>query len=147
MKFTPYALCLAALLLTMPAMAAEEEKPIGYGGAMVELNPMMVPYKMGGRVQYHVVTLRLILDVGLNERPACFMTPVVHEKFLLYLNKTMPGPSDFVGQRRDVMEKTLLDIATDTTDRGYYSGVKVVDELSPPLMSDPKSKTLSTQCH
>jgi len=153
MKRTPHSLCIAVLLAAAllastvavkSAPAADE--PVGYGGAMVQLAPLMAPYRSGNRVLYHVVTLRLILDVGVNERPACFMVPVVHEKFLLYFYKNMLSPADVVGQRRDVTEKALLDLATATTARGFYSGVKVVDESSPPLMSDPKSQTLSTQC-
>jgi hypothetical protein len=142
----------AALLLAAPALAAtapppaQAEGPIGYGGAMVQLNPMMSPYRTPSGIRYQVVTLRLVLDVGVNERPACFMAPVVHEKIMFYLYKTMPQPADLVGQRRDVLEKALLDLATATTDRGFYSAVRVVDEESPPLMSDPKSQTLSTQC-
>ena len=137
---------LLASTVVVKSAPAAEEKPVGYGGAMVQLAPFMAPYRSGNRVLYHVVTLRLILDVGLNERPACFMAPVVHEKFLMYFYKNMLTPADVIGQRRDVTEKALLDLATATTDRGFYSGVKVVDEASPPLMSDPKSQTLSTQC-
>jgi hypothetical protein len=142
----------ALLALGLPVRAADEE-PIGYGGAKVQLNPIMAPYRVGNSVRYQVVTVRLILDVGVNERPACFMVPIVHEKFVLHFYKTMPTPADFVGQRKDVLQQTLLDIATATTDRGYYSGIEVVDDsmLAPrdekagaPL--DPKSQTLSTQC-
>ena len=154
MKLPPHSFCAAVLVMGMllastvavKSASPAEEKPVGYGGAMVQLAPMMSPYRIGNQVRYQVVTLRLILDVGLNERPACFMVPVFHEKILLYLYKNMPAPADFVGQRRDVMEKALLDLATATTDRGFYSGVKVVDESSPSLMTDPKSQTLSTQC-
>ena len=105
---------------------------------------MMAPYRTPGGIRYQVVTVRMVLDVGINEKPACYMIPIVHEKFLLYFNKTMPQPEDFQGQRKDVMIKTLLDLATATTDRGFYAGVELVDETTPPL--DPKSQTLSVQC-
>ena len=135
-----------AFAASAPPPAQAEEGPIGYGGAMVQLNPMMAPYRTPSGIRYQVVTLRLVLDVGVNERPAYFMAPVVHEKILFYLYKTMPQPADFVGQRREVIEKELLDLATATADRGFYSAVRLVDDSSPPLMSDPKSQTLSTQC-
>lgn len=135
----------AASVASIQPDAAAEEKPVGYGGAMVQLAPMMAPYRLPGEgVRYQVVTFRLVLDVGLNERAACFMAPVVHEKFLLYLAKKMPTPEDFQGQRKDVMLEDLLNVATATTTRGMYSGVQLVDETSPAM--DPKSQTLSTQC-
>lgn len=128
-----------------PKPATDEEKAgIGYGGAKVQLAPMMAPYRTSRGVQYQVVIVRMTLDVGVNEKPACFMIPIIHEKFLLYFNKTQPTPADFVGQRKDVMLKALLDLATETTDRGFYAGVELVDETSPPM--DPKSQTLSVQC-
>ncbi len=135
---------LAAALPVVSTVRAAEEQPIGYGGAKVQLAPIMAPYGDGRTVRYQVVTVRMVLDVGLNERPACFMIPVVHEKILLYLYKNMPQPADLQGQRKDVFTKALLDVATETTDRGFYSGVELVDDTSPPL--DPKSQTLSTQC-
>ena len=127
--------------------SAEAEGAIGYGGARVQLSPMMAPYRTPSGVTYQVVTLRLVLDVGINERPACFMAPIVHEKILMYLNKAQLQPADLVGQRKEVFEKTLLNIATATTDRGYYSGVELVDDASKPLTElDTKSQTLSAQC-
>lgn len=137
-------LCVALLLGPGPAFAAADE-PVGYGGAKVQLMPLMVPYRVpGAGVRYNVVSVRLVLDVGLNERPACFMAPVIHEKFLLYFYKTMPPPEDFAGQRLDVMKEALLKVAIDATTRGMYSAVEFVDETSPPL--DPKSLTLTSQC-
>lgn len=135
---------LAAAVLVVPSARAADEEPIGYGGAKVQLAPIMAPYRVGNSVRYRVVIVRMVLDVGLNERPACFMIPAVHEKILLYLYKTMPVPADLQGQRKDVFTKALLDVATDATDRGYYSGVELVDETSPAI--DPKSQTLSAQC-
>lgn len=137
-------LCVALLWGAVPSFAAEEN-PVGYGGAKVQLMPLMVPYRVAGSpVRYNVVSVRLVLDVGLMERPACFMIPVIHEKFLLYFYKNMPPPEDFQGQRRDVMMEHLLEVATAATTRGMYSGVEFVDETSPPL--DPKSQTLTSQC-
>jgi hypothetical protein len=135
---------LTAMAHPVGGAIAAEEKPVGYGGAKVQMAPIMSPYRVGNTVRYQVVTVRLVLDVGLNERPSCFMVPVVHEKFLMYFYKTQPVPEDFKGQRLDVMQKNLLDIATATTDRGFYAGVEVVDDTAPAL--DPKSQTLSTQC-
>jgi hypothetical protein len=123
---------------------APAEGPVGYGGAKVQLAPIMSPYKTPSGVRYQVVTVRMVLDVGVNERPSCFMIPVVHEKILLYLNRTQPQPADLMGQRKDVFLKDILDVATAVTSRGFYAGVELVDDTSPPL--DPKSQTLSTQC-
>lgn len=143
-----FAFVLAAVVAAFfaaPSVYAAEEKPVGYGGAKVQFAPMMAPYRVpGGGVRYQVITLRITLDVGLNEKPACFMIPIVHEKYLLYFAKIMPTPEDFQGQRKDVMMENLLKIATETTDRGFYAGVELVDETTPPM--DPKSQTLSTQC-
>jgi hypothetical protein len=139
------ALCLALMTFAAAPTRAAEEQPVGYGGAKVQLAPFMAPYRVPGQaVRYTVVVLRLVLDVGLNERAACFMAPIVHEKFLLYLYKKMPQPEDFQGQRKDVMLEELLKVATAATTRGMYSAIELVDETSPPL--DPKSQTLSTQC-
>lgn len=150
---------LAILGLCMPAFAAEHgggggaENAIGYGGAKVQLQPFMVPYKSGSGIQYQVVTLRLVLDVGLMERAGCFMAPIVHEKLLLCLHKLKPTPADFVGQRKEVMQKEMLDVAIAATDRGIYSAVEVVDEAMLQVKDektgthmDPKSTTLTSQC-
>lgn len=139
-----YLLAILSVLAAAPATAAEE--PVGYGGAKVQLAPIMSPYRTPSGVRYQVVTLRLVLDVGVNERPACFMVPVVHEKFMFYLYNKMPQPADFQGQRAEVMIKELLDLATRTTTRGFYSGVELVREGEDKSQMDPKSQTLSTQC-
>jgi hypothetical protein len=120
----------AAMLLAAAPSFAEDAAPVGYGGSRVRLQPIMSPYRTPSGIQYQVITVQLVLDVGVNEKPACFMIPIVHEKFLMYLYKTMPQPEDLIGQRKDVFEKALLDIATATTDRGFYAGVQVVDEAS-----------------
>ncbi len=133
--FLPIAAILAGVLLaaspTAPVFAAHSaDEPIGYGGAKVRLAPFMAPYRTPSGVRYQVITLQLILDAGLNEKPACFMAPIIHEKFWMYLNSALLQPADLVGQRKEVLEKKLLDIAVATTDRGYYSGVQIVDESS-----------------
>ncbi len=141
-----------ALLLAAPAFAAvappppQAEGPIGYGGAKVQLNPIMSPYRTPSGVRYQVISIRMVLDVGVNERPACFMIPVVHEKILFYLYKNMPSPEDLQGQRRDVFLKEMLDLATAATDRGFYAGVELVGEDDDKSKMDPKSQTLSSQC-
>lgn len=134
-----------SLLIAAPAYAAEDE-PVGYGGAKVQLQPFMSPYRTPSGVRYQVMTLRLILDVGVNERPACFMVPVVHEKLMLHLYKTMPQPADLQGQRLEVFIKDLLDVATATTARGFYSGVELVQDGDDKSKMDPKSQTLTSQC-
>lgn len=142
----------AAVMSAAPVFAAAPpppptaEGPIGYGGAKVQLNPIMSPYRTPSGIRYQVITVRLVLDVGVNERPACFMAPVVHEKILFYLYKNMPSPADLRGQRRDVFLKEMLDLATATTDRGFYAGVELVGDTEDQSMMDPKSKTLTSQC-
>lgn len=136
----------------MSARAAEPAPAVGYGGVKIQLSPIMAPYRTSAGIRYQVVTIRLVLDMGINERPACFMVPVVHEKFLLYFYQAMLTPADFAGQRRDVVAKTLLDLATAATDRGYFSGIEIVDDSAltrndkTPSTLDPRSQTLSTQC-
>jgi len=127
-----------------PPPPAPADQPVGYGGAKVQMAPIMSPYRTASGVRYQVITMRMVLDVGLNERPSCFMIPIVHEKILLYLNRTKPQPADLMGQRKDVFLKEILDVAAAATGRGFYAGVELVDDTSPPL--DPKSQTLSTQC-
>lgn len=89
-------LFVAAWLFAFPALAAEEGA-VGYGGAKVQLAPIMSPYRTSSGVSYQVVMVRLVLDVGVNERPACFMAPIVHEQILFHLYKTMPQPEDLRG--------------------------------------------------
>jgi hypothetical protein len=136
-------LAVLALMIALPTSAAEEEA-VGYGGAKVQLQPIMAPYRTPSGVKYQVVTLRLVLDVGVNERPACFMIPLVHEKIVLHLYKKMLQPADLEGQRLEVFIKDMLDVATAATARGFYSGVELVGPDAPAL--DPKSQTLTSQC-
>lgn len=127
-----------------PPPAAEGEGKIGYSDSEIQLNGMMVPIKTRNGMSYQVLTLRLQLGPGETERPACWMTPIVHEKMLMYLHDAGLSDDDFVGQKRELLAKALLDVAIKATDRGYYSSVMLVDETSPPMAQ--KSLTLSSQC-
>lgn len=133
----------AALLAAQPSTA--QQGGVGYGGAKVQLQPMMVPTRnSAGEVRYEVLTVRLVLDVGERERPACFSIPYVHEAMLLYLYHANLTPADLIGQRQEVLAKSLLDVAIKATDRGFYSAVEIVNEGTQAM--DPKSQTLSNQC-
>ena len=93
------------------------------------------------------VTLRLVLDTGPKERPACFSVPIVHEKMLMYLYHANLTPPDLVGARRELLAKNLYAVAVKTVGKGFYSGVEMInidDRGENPL--DPKSQTLSAQC-
>ncbi|MHB1204822.1 MAG: hypothetical protein ACYCZX_04585 [Rhodospirillaceae bacterium] len=127
-----------------PAAPAAEGK-VGYSDTQIQLGGMMAPTHSRNGVSYEVVTIRLKLAVGENERAACWMAPIVAEKFLMYLHSAKLTPDDFQGQKRDLLVKNLLDVAIKTTDRSFYTGITLVDETTPPL-EDPKSKTLSSQC-
>ncbi|MCB2107584.1 MAG: hypothetical protein KDE14_07790 [Rhodobacteraceae bacterium] len=142
-----------SLLTTMSAVQAQDG--VGYGGAKVELQPMMVPTRnSSGEVRYEVLTLRIVLDAGPRERPACFSIPYVHEKLLTYMYHANLTPADLIGQRQEVLAKNLLKVAIDATDKNFYSAVEIVDEgaqamkqLDPNARAlDPKSQTLSNQC-
>jgi hypothetical protein len=123
----------------------EDDAKIGYSNDEIQLNGMMVPvHTASGGTDYEVLVVRLQVAPGENARPACFMAPIVHEKMLMYLAAAHLEKADFEGQRRDVIAKDLFDVAVKTTDRGYYTGVTLVDETSPAL--DSKSQTLSSQC-
>ncbi len=127
-----------------PAAAEGGEAKIGYSDAEIQLNGMMVPIKTRNGMSYEVLTLRLQLAPGETERPACWMAPIVHEKMLIYLHDANLSADDFVGQKRELLARALLDVAIKTTDRGFYAGVVLVEETSPPLAQ--KSLTLSSQC-
>ena len=76
------------LLVAAPLRAAEDQDeaaPIGYGGAIVQMLPLMAPYHAGGGVRYEALTIRLVLDQGPRERPACFSVPYLHDRFLAYV--------------------------------------------------------------
>ena len=98
----------------------------------------MVPYRTRRASDYEVLMVRLQVAPGPNERAACFMAPVVHEKILMYLHAANLQPVDFTGQRRDVLSKNLMDVAVKTTDRSFYSAVMLVDETTPPLAESPR---------
>jgi hypothetical protein len=152
--------------LSAPAwsMAASSgDNPVGYGGAKIQMMPMMAPYKAGRDTRYHVLTMRLVLAPNPEtERPACFMVPILHEKILLYLHKANLQQADFSGQRLDVLrEKILEEVAIANTDRGYFTDVEFLDdqsmlptttkgkdgvEVKSTTTLDPRSATLSSQC-
>lgn len=127
-----------------PAAAEGAENKIGYSDSEIQLNGMMVPIKTRNGMNYELVTLRLQLAPGESERPACWMAPIVHEKFLMYLHDANLSADDFVGQKRERLARALLDVAIKATDKSFYSGVVLVEETSPPLAQ--KSLTLSSQC-
>jgi hypothetical protein len=156
--------CLAAL--ATPSHA-QEKAGIGYGGAYVQLKPIMAPVRgPDGRTRFDVLTLRLVLDVGDRERPACFSAPIVHEKILLYLYSAGLTTPDLIGKRRDLLAKKLLEVAIAATAKGYYSEVEIVDQgklememkvaatkaknssgaATPQEQLENKSKTMTSQC-
>ncbi len=145
------ALVIGVVALALPLHAQEKKpavrKPIGYGGPRVELQPFLVPVRaVDGTSRFEVLTVRLVLDVGEKQRQGCFTAPMVHEKFLIYLYKANLTPEDFMGKRRDLLMKGLLEVAIKSTMKGYYSAVEAVDENSPPLSDDPISLSLTQQC-
>lgn len=127
-----------------PAAAQGAEPKIGYSDSEIQLNPMMVPIKTRAGMSYQPLTLRLQLAPGESERPACWMAPFVHEKMMIYLHDAHLSDDDFAGQKLELLERALLDVAIKVTDRSFYSGVVMVDETSPPMAQ--KSLTLSSQC-
>jgi hypothetical protein len=155
---------IAFAVLGGPASAEDDEaEPVGYGGAKVQMQNFMVPARLpNGSVRFEVLTVRLVLDAGSRERAACFSVPIVHEKMLMYLYDAKLTPTDFVGTRKDILAKRLLEVAINATAKGYYSAVEVVDESTLALESklamtpkasadakdllDNKSKTLTSQC-
>ncbi len=162
-------LSVCAALILFAGTASAETKPeagaVGYGGAYVQLKPLMVPtWASNGAVTYEAVTLRLVLDAGERERVACFSAPIVHEKMLMYFYNAKLSAADFVGKRKDVLEKTLLDLAISSTAKNYYSAVKIVDQGqlqleakiassgkpkaagTPEEQMENKSKTMTNQC-
>ena len=137
--------------LAVPAAAQKgkdvPEGAVGYGGAKVQMHPIMVPTRnSAGQVRFEVLTVRLVLDAGPKERPACFSVPIVQEKMLMYLYRAKLVPGDLIGQRREVLAKALLDVAIKSTAKGFYSGVELVEGTSQVAELDPKSQTLSNQC-
>lgn len=143
---------------TAPAFSASssEEDAVGYGGAKIQMMPMMIPYRVSNSVRYHVLTLRMVLAPNPEtERPACFMIPILHEKILLSLYDAKLQQADFTGQRLDVLREKILQVAIANTDKSYFTGVEFLDDQSmlPPsgdiktaTSLDPRSATLSSQC-
>ena len=121
------------------------EAKVGYSEDKIRLKGMMVPIRAGDGASYEVITVQLALAPGETARPACWMVPIIHEKMLMYLASAHLEKADFEGQRRELLAKNLFNVAVQATDRGYYTGVELVDETTPPL--EDKSKTLSDQCH
>jgi hypothetical protein len=144
---------LLAMLFAGAAFAQEgEQQGVGYGGAKVQMQPIMAPYRTTSGIRYEVLTVQLTLDAGPRERPACFSVPILHDRMVAYLYEANLTAADFVGQRRDVLAKNLFDLAVKTVGRGFYSAVEIIDieprptgSTAPPPM-DPKSMTLSAQC-
>ena len=121
----------------------------------MRMSPIMVPYRTSGGVRYQVLEIQLKLVGGVEgeslsetasvrQQSGCFMVPIIAEKMLIYLYKANLQPEDFVGQRREVLAKKLMDVAVQTTDTDTYGGLVLVDDATPPL--DPKSTTMSKQC-
>lgn len=158
-------LCVTLLFSVAPLHAEEKADAVGYGGAYVQLKPLMIPVvASNGAVSYDAMTLRLVLDAGERERVACFSAPIVHEKILMYLYGAKVSPADLVGKRKEVLEKALLDVAIASTAKNYYSAVKIVDQAqlqleakvaasgkakaaaTPEEQMENKSKTMTNQC-
>src|SRR4051812_36055684 len=92
-----------------PKKEAEGGK-VGYGDVIIQMTPMMAPYRTSTGTRYELITVRLQLapdTSGGNERGACFMVPIIHEKMLMYLHSAKLQLADFTGQRREVLEKAL----------------------------------------
>jgi hypothetical protein len=162
--------CVLALLatVTQPARTEAQEKDgVGYGGAHVQLKPLMVPIRFpGGQIRFEALIVRLTLDVGARERPACFSIPIVHEKLLLYLYGAGLTQADTIGPRRGVLTNKILEVAIASTAKGYYSAAEIVDQSTlelemkqanvkkdsssgastPKEQLENKSKTLTIQC-
>ncbi len=135
------------VLCAAPVWAAEkEDKPVGYGGAEVQMKPFMVPYRtIDGTIRYEVLMVRLTLDTGPRERPACFSVPIVHDRMIRFFYKSKLTAADFVGERRKLLEEKLFEVAVAATAKGFYSGAEILGDDPEPM--EPKSQTLSTQCN
>ena len=159
-------LCLAqplGLSVVSPAAAKKSEarekgvEPIGYGGPHLRLLPIMVPYHSSAGVRYQPLLLEVEVATGgtgdpkldtkgdLREKQACFILPLVHEKILEWLFKANLTSADFSGEKRDVLEKNLFDTVIAFVGKGFYTKLTILSDDSPPL--EPKSETLSKQCH
>jgi hypothetical protein len=145
-------LALAFAAFAALTVAAEEAAPVGYGGAKVQMQPLMAPYRTSGGVRYEPVTVRLTLDAGPKERPACFSIPIVHDRMVRFLHRANLTAADLAGQRREVLAQRLFEVALKATGKGFYSAAEIVDieprpddpKAAPPM--DNKSMTLSAQC-
>ena len=144
---------LLIVLLGLPAVAAEKKGgAVGYGEDVIQMAPVMAPYKSSNGVRYEVLTIRLKLGLEINERNACFSVPIIHDRFVQYLYSANLTAADFVGERRKVLAEKFFEIATKTTAKGFFSGVELIDieprpddpKAAPPMSQ--KSMTLSAQC-
>lgn len=146
---------LLIVLLGLPAVAAEKKKggAVGYGDDVIQMAPVMAPYKSSNGVRYEVLTIRLKLGLEINERNACFSVPIIHDRFVQYLYGAGLTAADFVGERRKVLAEKFFEIATKTTAKGFFAGVELIDleprpddpKAAPPMSQ--KSMTLSAQCN
>jgi hypothetical protein len=158
------ALCLAqplGLHFVSPAYAKKSEAnkadPIGYGGPHLRLLPMMAPYHSSGGVMYQPLMIEVEVATGasgdpslsekgdIREKQACFILPLVHEKILQWLFTANLTAADFSGEQRDVLEKHLFDVVIGYVGKGFYTKLTLLNDDAPPL--EPKSETLSKQCH
>src|SRR5689334_2447530 len=106
---------LLIVLLAAPVLAAEggkKEGAVGYGEDVIQMAPLMAPYKSSIGMRYEVLTIRLKLGLEINERNACFSVPIIHDKFVQYVYGANLSPADFVGERRKVLAEKLFEVAT-----------------------------------
>ena len=92
-------------LLALPALAAPGKKggAVGYGEDVIQMAPLMAPYKSSAGVRYEELTIRLKLGLVENERKACFSVPIIHDRFVQYVYSANLTSADFTGERRKVL--------------------------------------------
>ena len=157
-------LCLAQLRgldFVPPAFAKKSEankvESIVAGGPHLRLLPIMAPYHSSGGILYQPLMIEVEVTSGgsgdpkldtkgdLREKQACFILPLVHEKILEYIFQANLTSADFSGEQKDVLEKNLFDTVIAFVGKGFYTRLTILSDDAPPL--DPKSETLSKQCH
>lgn len=118
---------------------------------------MMAPYYSSGGVRYQPLMIEVEVATAssgdpslsekgdMREKQACFILPLVHEKILEWLFSAHLTSEDFSGEQRDVLEKHIFDAVTASFGKGFYTKLTLLNDDAPPL--DPKSETLSKQCH
>lgn len=133
---------LFAIFAALPAFAAEKDA-VGYGGKKVQMMPIMAPYRTSEGIRYQVLNIRLALDKGPKEHPACFSIPIVHDKFVRYLYQANLTQDDFDGERRQVLQQKLFEVAVATVGRGFYTGAQILgnspEEMDPQSSAKAKS--------